>query len=92
MSVTHTLETREGIQTIENFTKAKAIRQKCMDCTCWQEAEVRKCPSPMCALFPFRFGNEKGLLPENTEHLYDSNVIDEDEEDDWANEVADEEQ
>ena len=34
----------------------KAIRAKCIDCCCGQKAEVRKCVSTDCALWPFRMG------------------------------------
>lgn len=34
----------------------KAIRQKCLDCSCGQVKEVELCPIPDCALYPFRFG------------------------------------
>lgn len=34
----------------------KAIRAKCLDCSCDSAAEVRKCPVTDCALYPFRFG------------------------------------
>lgn len=32
----------------------KAIREKCLDCCCWQEREVKYCTVTNCALFPFR--------------------------------------
>jgi hypothetical protein len=32
----------------------KAIRAKCRDCCCGNAAEVRKCVSTNCALWPFR--------------------------------------
>ena len=34
----------------------KAIREKCLECCCWQQGEVKMCPSTDCALYPFRFG------------------------------------
>ncbi len=34
----------------------KAIRAKCLDCSCDSADEVRKCPVTDCALYPFRFG------------------------------------
>ena len=34
----------------------KAIRAKCLDCTCWQEAEVRRCTIEHCPLWPYRMG------------------------------------
>ena len=33
------------------------IRDKCIDCCCGQEAEVRKCVSVKCTLWPYRMGS-----------------------------------
>ena len=37
-------------------TPIKAIRKKCLDCTCYQPKEIRLCPVVECALYPYRFG------------------------------------
>jgi len=42
----------------ERITRSKAIRMKCLDCSCSQRVEIRKCPMLDCPLFPFRMGNE----------------------------------
>ena len=34
----------------------KAIRLKCLDCSCGSTKEVRLCPIPRRPLHPFRFG------------------------------------
>lgn len=34
----------------------KAIRAKCIDCSCGSTAEVANCTATGCALFPFRYG------------------------------------
>jgi hypothetical protein len=34
----------------------KAIREKCLDCSCGQPSEVRLCESVKCPLWPFRAG------------------------------------
>ena len=34
----------------------KAIREKCLDCTCNQISEITDCPIKSCALYAFRFG------------------------------------
>ena len=39
------------------MTPLKAIRLKCLDCTCDQPGEVRACPSESCALWPYRMGH-----------------------------------
>ena len=37
-------------------TPIKAIRAKCMDCTCNQPKEIRECRIVTCALWPYRMG------------------------------------
>jgi len=37
-------------------TPIKAMRKKCLDCTCGQVKEVRLCQAVECALWPYRFG------------------------------------
>ncbi len=34
----------------------KAIRAKCMDCTCYQPKEIRECHITKCPLWPYRMG------------------------------------
>lgn len=34
----------------------KAIREKCLDCSCWSSNEVKLCAHEKCVLYPFRFG------------------------------------
>ena len=60
MSKKHTFEVKDGEET-RVLTKAKAIRFHCLSCCGFQPSEVTKCFCVTCALFPFRFGNEKGL-------------------------------
>lgn len=38
------------------MTPMKAIRAKCLDCCCGQQAEVRECPAGDCPLHRYRFG------------------------------------
>ena len=42
----------------------KAIRAKCMDCAGDNNAEVRKCVSVSCALWPLRMGGQPRGLAE----------------------------
>ena len=37
-------------------TPIKAIRKKCLDCTCGQLVEIRECPVINCSLYPYRMG------------------------------------
>lgn len=71
MSIEHTYRICEEEFT-KIITKAKAIRAKCLDCSSGYQGEVYKCTVPTCPLFPFRFGNEKGL--ERMEHLKEGYV------------------
>lgn len=38
------------------LTPIKAIRAKCLDCTCGQVREVRECTLKTCSLHPYRLG------------------------------------
>ncbi len=38
------------------LTFSKAIRLKCLDCSCGSPSEVKFCAVKQCPLFPFRFG------------------------------------
>ncbi len=39
--------------------RSKAIREKCMDCCCWQQREVRLCEAVNCPIHPYRMGSLK---------------------------------
>lgn len=41
----------------------RAIRLKCLDCTCGSLKEVENCPIEKCALHPFRFGRNPFRKP-----------------------------
>lgn len=49
----------------------KAIRAKCMECSCDSISEIKNCPIEKCPLFPFRFGRnpfaKRELSPEQRE-------------------------
>ena len=55
MAILHTYVTKTGHAT-KQVTALKMIRQKCLECSNWSSSEVRKCPIPDCALYPFRLG------------------------------------
>lgn len=62
---------------MEHVGRAKAIRMKCLDCCCGQAAEVRKCPSTLCALWRFRMGREiKDENVEISDEIEDENLDD----------------
>jgi len=49
----------------KRISPLKAIRLKCLDCSCGSSNEVKLCPAEKCPLYPFRFGknpNRAGLV------------------------------
>ena len=55
MAVKHTYLFKDGTKT-KNLTPISAIREKCLECSCWSFDDVRECPAKDCALFPYRLG------------------------------------
>jgi hypothetical protein len=45
----------------------RAIRLKCLDCTCGSQKEIEACPIVKCALHPFRFGKNPFRKPVSEE-------------------------
>lgn len=43
---------------MKRLTRARAIREKCLDCSCGQIVEVRECTIKTCALWTYRMGYE----------------------------------
>lgn len=41
----------------------RAIREKCLDCCCGQEGEVRRCNIKKCSLWPYRIMSKKFIDP-----------------------------
>lgn len=48
------------------LTPMKAIRAKCLDCSCGSANEVKLCPITACPLFPYRFGKNPNVKRERT--------------------------
>lgn len=49
----------------KRISPLKAIRLKCLDCSCGSPNEVKLCPVEKCPLYPFRLGknpNRAGLV------------------------------
>lgn len=46
----------------QKVTPMKAIRKKCLDCSCEQPKEVRLCPIDYCPLWAYRFGKRPNNL------------------------------
>lgn len=47
------------------LTPVKAIRKHCIECSCGQHSEVKKCVITTCPLYPYRMGknpSRKGIM------------------------------
>jgi hypothetical protein len=51
-------------------TPIKAIRKKCLDCTCGQVLEIRECPVIECPLYPYRMGRRPDKATTDTLERY----------------------
>jgi len=53
------------------LTPIKAIRAKCLDCSCGQYKEVSLCPAKNCPLWEYRNGHrpkgEENIMEDNAE-------------------------
>ncbi len=52
---------------MERLTPIKAIRAKCMDCTCHQPKEIRECRIITCPLWPYRMGKRPNQIPQTNQ-------------------------
>ena len=50
---------------MQHHSREDAIRAKCLDCSCFQPNEVRKCPVKTCALWPCRMGKRSRCIDTN---------------------------
>ena len=51
------------------LTPIKAIRAKCLDCSCGSAQEVRLCPMTECSLYPYRLGHNPKLKGKRKNNL-----------------------
>ncbi len=64
MAIDHTIRDRKGKTKKVNLTPLSAIRHHCQECLGWSADDVRNCTSPLCPVYPFRFGknpSRKGI-------------------------------
>ena len=55
MAIRHKIRTNGNGETkIVDLTARQAIIAACKECVGYNSAEVRRCTSPLCALYPFR--------------------------------------
>lgn len=43
---------------MKKLTPMKAIRAKCLDCSCGSFSEVKNCPITNCPLYPYKSGHK----------------------------------
>ncbi len=55
---------------MEILTPIKAIRAKCIDCSCGSLREVRECHMKDCTLWPYRMGKR----PKNDKYINDNEL------------------
>lgn len=55
---------------MEVLTPIKAIRAKCIDCSCGSLREVRECRLEECSLWPYRMGKR----PKNDKYIDDNEL------------------
>lgn len=48
--------TKTTTEPAKRLTPIRAIRAKCLDCSCHQYSEIRDCTVTRCALYPYRLG------------------------------------
>jgi hypothetical protein len=53
-----TIQAKDGLKTL-NLNRRRAIREKCLNCSCWNFKEVATCKFRDCALHPYREGTGK---------------------------------
>ena len=58
--IKHTIRSKDGGSKIVSLTALKAIRLNCLECVYWLPFEVKNCTSPLCSLYPYRFGKAPG--------------------------------
>ena len=51
----------KNYMTIKKLTPVRAIRAKCLDCTCGQTIEIRECTIKTCPLYLYRLGKRPTL-------------------------------
>ena len=49
---------KDGLR-VADLNRRKAIRERCLNCSCWIPSEVTGCAFNDCPIFPFRSGKGK---------------------------------
>lgn len=71
--ITNQKELDAAVEKGENNTPLKAIRMKCLDCSCYELKEIRECIIVNCPLYIYRDGKnpnlKRDLTPEKQEEM-----------------------
>jgi hypothetical protein len=54
---------------VQRLTPIKAIRKKCWNCSGGQVKEIRLCPIPSSALWPYRMERRPGIMPKQASQI-----------------------
>ena len=76
MAIKHIIMNNKGGTKKGSLTPLSAIRAFCYECVGWSCYEVEKCTSPLCPLYPFRFGKNpsRKAIGGNPEFLKNPNL------------------
>lgn len=55
--IKHVIISKDGGTRKASLTPLKAIRHQCLVCMGFSAFEVKKCTSPLCSLYSYRFGH-----------------------------------
>lgn len=70
MAVKHKIRNETGDLDEVTLSPIKAIRRFCIECFCFQPAEIPKFTAEYCPLFPFRMGKaHKEVSPEQRKRI-----------------------
>jgi hypothetical protein len=58
--IEHVIRNKDGGTSEVSQTPIKAIRHHCIECVGFVKKDVKECTSPLCSLFPYRFGKAPG--------------------------------
>lgn len=60
--------TRDSVRLVD-LNRRRAIRERCLNCSCWSFKDVQDCPFPDCPIFLFRTGKGKQAAKERDEAI-----------------------
>lgn len=56
MAIKHFIKNSKGGKVEVRTTPVKAVRLFCLECMCYQIAEIPRCTATLCPLYPYRMG------------------------------------